>query len=339
VFAFDDRAGNVATTVVVFAAVVVAAFVARATIVVFVLALLLAYVLEPIVAGVERLLPAAGARTRGSAIAIVYTIGALFVVAVGYAVAPTVAEQWRRMTDILPTLAGQIMAMAPDRDSFVVGALARVVPTATVAAEDIGWLLIVPIITVFFLENRTAFLEKAVDVFARRSDCASARRTIQQIDRALAEYTRAQLVLAGLSTLFYWLSMTLLRFPYPLTLAIVGGALEFVPIAGWITTAAAILVSGWLGHAHWIVSAPLIVAWRLVQNFVNAPRLMGDRLHIEPISVLFTVMVGAQLGGLIGVVLSIPVVAVLRIVQHERSNIHRGQLQIATRAQPDSHRD
>lgn len=144
------------------------------------------------------------------------------------------------------------------------------------------------------------------------------------------------MILAGLSTLFYWLSMTLLRFPYSLPLAIVGGALEFVPMVGWITAAAAILVSGWLGHGHWILMAPLVVSWRLVQSFVNSPRVMGDRLHIEPIGVLFTLMVGAQLGGLIGVVLAIPVVAVLRIVRDEHADSHRAQLQIAARTQPDS---
>jgi predicted PurR-regulated permease PerM len=227
----------------------------------------------------------------------------------------------------------------PARGELVAEGLARLVPTATVAAEDIGWLLIVPIITVFFLENRTAFFEKAVDVFARRSDCAAARRTIQQIDHALAEYTRAQLILAGLSTVFYCLSMKLLRFPYPLPLAIVGGVLEFVPMVGWIAAATAILVCGSFGHAHWIWMAPLVLAWRFVQNFVNSPRVMGDRLQMEPISVLFTVMVGAQLGGLIGVVLSIPVVAVLRIVHDGREGIRHPQLEIAACTQPDSRRE
>jgi predicted PurR-regulated permease PerM len=79
VVALDDRTGNILTTIVVFAAVVVVAFVARAALVVFVLALLLAYLLEPVVAGVERLLPRVS-HVRGASIAVVYAVGALLAV-------------------------------------------------------------------------------------------------------------------------------------------------------------------------------------------------------------------------------------------------------------------
>ena len=78
------------------------------------------------------------------------------------------------------------------------------------------------------------------------------------------------------------------------------------------------LTSGWLTHAHWIWMAGLLVLWRLVQNFVNSPRIMGDRLKMEPITVIFALMAGGQIGGLLGVFLSVPVVAVLRIVWLER---------------------
>jgi hypothetical protein len=73
VIAFDERTGNILTTIAAFAAVVGVAFVARATLVVFVLALL-AHELEPIVAGLERLLPKF-LTARGMSITVVYAIG------------------------------------------------------------------------------------------------------------------------------------------------------------------------------------------------------------------------------------------------------------------------
>jgi predicted PurR-regulated permease PerM len=334
VFSLDDRTGNVVTTVAVFAAAIVAAFLARATLVVFVLGLLLAYLLEPIVAGVGRVLPS-GPRARSASIAIVYAIGALVLVAVDYTIAPRVVDQSRRLSAALPDLAARLNATVAEHGDLVSGVVTRLIPTVTVAAQDIGWLLMVPIVAIFFLGNRTAFLEKSVDVFARRADRADVTRTIQRVDEVLAEYTRAQLLCAGLSAGFYWLTMALLGFPYPLLLAIVGGALEFVPAVGWITAAAAILVSGWLGHAHWIWMVPLLGVWRLVQNFIISPRVMGDRLNMEPITVLFALMVGAQLGGLTGVILSIPVLAVFRIVRDEQDGNHHAQISIAARTQPD----
>jgi predicted PurR-regulated permease PerM len=317
--ALDDRTGNILTTIVVFAAVIVVTLVARATLVVFVLALLLAYLLEPIVAAVERLLPRI-LHVRGASIGLVYAVGTLFVIAVGYGLAPTIADEVRRVDQGLPDLVAHInRAGAADHGDLLAGAVTRASRAAARAAEDIGWLLIAPILAIFFLENRTAFLESAVDLFARRSDRVAARRKVLQVDRALADYTRTQLILAGLSAVFYAASMGLLSFPYPLALAALGGALEFVPVVGWVIAATAILVPGWLVHTHWIWMAALIAAWRIVQNFVNSPRVMGDRLQMEPITVLFALMVGGQLGGLAGVILSVPAVAVFRIVCQQRA--------------------
>ena len=76
----------------------------------------------------------------------------------------------------------------------------------------------------------------------------------------------------------------------------------------------AILAVGFLTHAHWIWMAGLLVAWRLVQDYVNSPRIMGNNLDLQPLTVVFALMVGGQVGGIAGVFLSVPTVAVLRIV-------------------------
>ena len=64
--------------------------------------------------------------------------------------------------------------------------------------------------------------------------------------------------------------------------AVLGGVLEFLPAVGWIASAAAILTIGFLTHAHWIWMALLLVPWRLVQDYVNSPRIMGNNLICSP---------------------------------------------------------
>jgi len=318
--ALDDRTGNVVTTIAVFAAVVAAAFVARATLVVFALALLLAYLLEPVVAAVERLVPWR-AHARGVSVGIVYILGTLVAVAAAYTAAPTISDELRRLEVAMPEIAARVNgAIGGDHGDVVRTAVTRSARAASGRASHVGWLLLVPIVAIFFLAKRTALLDDAVNVIARREDRAVARRTIQQIDQALAEYARAQLILAGLSTVYYAVSMLLLGFPYPVALGVLGGVLELVPVVGWIIAAAAILASGWLVDAPWIWMAVLIAVWRGVQNFVNSPRVMGSHLKMEPITVLFALMIGGQLGGMAGVILSIPAVAIFRIVSHERAS-------------------
>ena len=317
----DDRTGNILTTIALFATVVGMAFAARAALVVFVLALLLAYVLEPAVGWVQGRLPS-HSQSRAVSIAIVYLAGISLLIGTGYAIEPAIAGQLERLKAAVPEIRGrfedsQFMAQHGDAIS---GAVERTVQAVTAIAQYAGWLLMVPVIAVLFLRNRAELIDGAVDFLARRRDQASVRHTIEQIDTMLGQYTRGQLATAGLSAVFYSGSMALLKFPYPLALGVFGGALEFVPVVGWILATAAILTSGWLAHAHWIWMAPLIVIWRILQNVAIYPRIMGNRLQMEPLTVFFALMAGGQIAGLVGVILSVPVVAVLRILWLQRSS-------------------
>ena len=316
--AIDDRTGNVLTTAALFAAVVAAAFVARTTLLVFVLAMLLAYLLEPIVAGVERLVPWR-AHARALAVSIVYVLGMTLVVAAAYTAVPKIADDLRLLEAAAPEMAARVnAALGVDHGDVVKTAVTRATGAASVKSSDVVWLLLVPVVAIFFLGKRTAFLDDAVNLFARRGDRAAATLTIQRIDATLAEYARAQLILSGLSALYYTVSMVLLGFPYPLALGLIGGALELVPMVGWIIAGALMLASGWLAHAPWTWMAALILVWRGVQNFVNSPRVMASHLKMEPIAVLFALLVGGQLGGAPGAILAIPAVAVVRIICDER---------------------
>jgi predicted PurR-regulated permease PerM len=66
--------------------------------------------------------------------------------------------------------------------------------------------------------------------------------------------------------------------------------------------------------------AGLIVVWRILQNFVISPRLLGERLHMEPITVILALMAGGEMAGLVGIVLSVPVVPLLRLLWLERAS-------------------
>jgi predicted PurR-regulated permease PerM len=93
--------------------------------------------------------------------------------------------------------------------------------------------------------------------------------------------------------------------------------LEFLPVVGWVISTLAILTVGFLTHSHWIWMAGLLVGWRLVQDYVNSPRIMGNSLGLQPLTIVFALMVGGQVGGIVGVYLSVPAVAALRIMWQE----------------------
>src|SRR5258708_1993101 len=130
----------------------------------------------------------------------------------------------------------------------------------------------------------------------------------------LQHYIRAKVILGGLSLSYCSVAMLVLGFPNAVTLGVLAGILEFIPVAGWMIAAATIVSAGALAHAHWIWMMALLLVWRGLMDYWIAPRVMGRELEIHPLLAIFTFMVGGAIGGVIGVYLSVPLVATLRVL-------------------------
>ena len=332
----DDRTGNAVTTVTLFLLAAAVLYLARGAFLVLLLSLLFAYLLEPLVTFAQQH-TRRGQRDRTWAIAQVYVVGFALVGAIGYGLGPALVRQIKGLNAALPQILQslsdgkatlhlgtehglsavqqqQIHDWLARNHEFIGRVFERGATSAAYIAESAIWLFVIPILAIFILRDGRRLANGIVDYVVRGPDQPLLRQILGQVDSMLAKYVRAQLALAGLSFLFYSASMLLLGFPYAIALGLVGGALEFLPAVGWVASAAAILTIGFLAHAHWIWMALLLVLWRLVQDYINSPRIMGDNLQLQPLTVLFALMVGGQVGGVAGLYLSVPAVAVLRIV-------------------------
>jgi len=319
VLTLDDRTGNVLTTIAAFVAVAALVFAVRSLIVVSVLALLLAYLLEPLVSWVQGQLPA-GPRSRGRAVAVVYVTATMLVLGTGYAIGPALLAQLRRVSTDAPRMVDRVTSQGflAGHGGLIESMTKRPGAAAATAAGQMSWLLLVPLVAIFFLNNRAQAIDGIVELFARRRDRATVKRRIDTIDTVLAQYTRSQLSMVGLSAAFYTVTLALLGFPYPFALGLLSGAMELIPVVGWMAAAAIVLLTGSVAHARWIWMAVVIGAWKLVETFVISPKIMGDRLQLEPMAVIVAMLAGGEVGGLIGAVLSVPAAAVLHILWRER---------------------
>jgi len=334
-FSLDDRTGNVVTTVAFFAAAATVLYLARGAFFVLLLSLFFAYLLEPAVTLVQRH-SRLGRGNRTWAIAQVYLIGTLVLGSIGYAFGPHVAAQMKSLkADVPEILEGLSSGTAPatlgarhgltgPQQKWIQDWLARhrdligrifesgAASAGYVAASAIR-LFAIPILAIFLLRDGRQMADDMIKALESRGRTLVAQ-ILRRVDTMLAKYIRAQLALAGLSFVFYSISLLALGFPYAIALGLLGGVLEFLPVVGWIASAATMLTIGFLSHSHWIWMAGLVIVWRLLQDYVNSPRIMGDTLELQPLTVVFALMVGGQVGGLAGVYLSVPAVAVLRIV-------------------------
>jgi len=89
-----------------------------------------------------------------------------------------------------------------------------------------------------------------------------------------------------------------------------------------MTSAAIISTVGFLTHSHWIWMAALLGAWRMLIDYWIAPHVFGHELDIHPLLALFTLMVGGAIGGIVGIYLSVPLLAALRVLSRRLDSLN-----------------
>jgi predicted PurR-regulated permease PerM len=178
----------------------------------------------------------------------------------------------------------------------------------------LGGIIVIPILALFFLSDGGKLAEQVVRLVSTPSNHESLRSLLVELDATLQHYIRAKVILGSLSMIYSAMAMLLLGFPNAIVLGLVAGILEFIPVAGWMLAAGTILTVGFVTHAHWIWMLLLLVLWRVLMDYAIAPRVMGHELELHPLLAIFTMMIGGAVGGIVGIYLSIPLVAAVRVI-------------------------
>jgi len=332
----DRRTAKVVLTIQFIAGVCASVYFARRIILIFIFAILFTYLLDPIVKFLQRH-SLFFRNLRGPAVVEVYVSIVILLAVVGYSFAPGAARNAGKLIDQAPVVLDRLstgdiasdlrgkygwseeqefrlrffLAKHKEQIQHLIPALDRYLSNT---ALILGWLLLVPILAIFFLRDGDHIANALIQLIFPRERRATMRATAHELHLILTRYIRAQLLLCGLSFLFYSAALLLLRFPYAIALASLGGLLEFIPVVGWSSTFAVIVGVGIVNHSHWLWMAVLLAFWRVLQDYVATPRIMGQQLKIHPLAAIFAVLVGAQLGGIIGIYLAVPVMAALPVI-------------------------
>lgn len=175
-------------------------------------------------------------------------------------------------------------------------------------------IVLVPILGLFFLNDGEKLTNGIIQLVSTKETYEEARALAIDLNDMLRHYIRANVILAVLSLVYCSIATLSLGYPHALALGLLAGVLEFIPVAGWIIALATITTVGMVTHSHWIWMAALLGLWRMFMDYGIAPRVMGHELEIHPLLAIFSVMVGGAVGGVVGIYLSVPFVAALRVV-------------------------
>ena len=329
----DSRTARVLITALLFALALGFLYVARATLIAFLFAIFFAYLMSPLVSYLEKLL-----RGRARAIAVIYALLLALVVMFFVSVGPRVTREGARLGEAIPALltqlsSGQLAQQIGaqhrwnDRTTELLRSyLSNHSAEITSVAQRIGlriadvakqaWIfLVVPILSIFFLQDGQAFGEVLLATVQSRPQRELLQGVLNDLNQMLAHFIRAQLILAALSLVTYSIFLSAMKVPYALVLGTIGGLLEFVPVVGPLAAAVIILsVALLMAYPHWLVLLIFLGSWRLIQDYISSPRIMGKSMELHPLAAIFGVMAGGEVAGILGIYLSIPVMASLRIL-------------------------
>src|SRR5437867_2059680 len=219
----------------------------------------------------------------------------------------------------------------------VLGVIARAGEIFSAAAERVfgwiiylPWLILIPILSFFLLKDADSFRRSALAMLPRGRLRWRGDEFFQDVNSTLAAYIRAQLTACVLVGVISSVGFALIGMPSPLVLGLIAGVLEFVPLVGPLVVAilAALLALLHSGFGMAFVVLLFLGVLRIVQDYVIYPRIIGTGIHLHPLAVILAILSGAELAGVAGIFLAIPVIAILTVTYRHWLE-HRGSETIA----------
>ncbi len=337
----DSRAARATWTAALVLLLLGALYLIRTTLLIFVIALLFAYLLYPLMDLFDRHLTS---RTRTPALAITFVLVIGILAAFGISIGSAVADQAVNLTKQAPAflerirenpapgtqgvrtvkseLSGIIERQLRAHYDEITQSLPQMGLRILSASANLIDIVIIPILSFLILRDgrriRDSFLEML------DSGQEGARSTLADIHQLLLVYMRSLLLLCCATFSVFSIGLSLMGVPYALLLAALAFPLEFIPLVGPLAGAVIIiavsLISGY-PHVLWLVI--FLGVYRLFEDYALSPHLMSRGVQLHPLLIIFGALAGGQIGGVAGIFLSVPLLALARLLYHHLKKMRR----------------
>ncbi|MGZ6668862.1 MAG: AI-2E family transporter [Solirubrobacteraceae bacterium] len=301
----------------------------RSVIKLLAISLFFAFALFPLVDAV-----AVRTRIRRAVIILgVYVILALLVGLIGYVVVPSLVREVHGLSHHAPHYAAQLRGNTIFRhydDRYhitakllrdahrlpeILAKAAGPLKDVTVgAASFVTQLITVLAVTFLLVLHGREYVELGLSLTGKRQQ--RYRQVIIDIKDAVAGYTLGNIIISVLATAATWIVLSILGVPYGLALGLVVGFFDFIPLVGAtigaiIVALATVPVSFPTATIVWIA---FIIVWQRIEDYVVQPLVYGRSVHVNPLVTIVSLLIGAQLLGILGVLLAIPSAAAIQII-------------------------
>lgn len=208
---------------------------------------------------------------------------------------------------------GSQLDKAPDVAGILLGALGS---SGAALAGFLANLFLVPVVTFYLLRDWRVNVARLQVLLPRRHE-ALVVRLIRECHEVLGAFMRGQLMVMLALGAVYSLGLMLLGLKLGLLVGVIAGLASIVPYMGFVVGIGAALLAGFFQFGvDYLMLGGIVVVFgvgQVLESVVLTPMFVGDRIGLHPVAVMFAVLAGGQLFGFTGVLLALPVAAVLMV--------------------------
>lgn len=209
---------------------------------------------------------------------------------------------------------GGVEAVVAQVERLLAATVSRVVRLVMALFTSIFYVILAPVLGFFIMRDLPQMGKALLGLFPPRhhEDLLILGR---RVDRVVSGYIRGQLLISLLIGLIMAAGLALLRVPYALVVGLIAGAFNVVPYFGPVigaVPAVLLALTQSPGAALWTVI--LFIGINQLESAVLAPKIVGDFVGLHPLTVILAILVGAEIAGVTGMLLSVPLAAILKVI-------------------------
>lgn len=311
----------------------------------FVLAALFAYLGDPIADRLEKRMP------RAVAVSLVFLVMIVVVVAIMLVLVPFIERQisnflaqlptwidwfqtraapWLEAhfgisTDVLDTqqVIGVLQNNWKEAGGFATTVIAKVSKSGLTI---VGWALnivMIPVVAFYLLRDWDIMVDR-IHALVPRSIEPVVTRLARESDEVLGAFLRGQLSVMVVLGVIYGVGLWMVGISVGPLIGMIAGLISFVPYLGAITGVLMGIIAALVQYQDWQHVAYVAIVFAVgqtLEGYVLVPRLVGEKIGLHPVAVIFAVLAGGELFGFVGVLLALPVASVVMVLlryAHER---------------------
>ncbi|MDL2280951.1 AI-2E family transporter [Selenomonadales bacterium OttesenSCG-928-I06] len=318
------------------AAIIFFLYLVKASLYPFIIGALIAYILKPVASFIER-----KGMPPSWAIVLTYSVVFSVIILVGSYALPILINDLEKFGKEIPALthkSEQLLAKFQIKyqsydlpyslkiaiDNFIISTETLIQRTTANALSGIinivghgMWLLITPILAFYFLYDRKVIADKLITLVPRKWR-ARVILLFKDIDKVLGGVIRGQVTVAATVGIIISIGLYFLDVPFPLLIGILAGLLDLIPYFGPFIGAAPAVALALLESPTLALKVILLfVITNQIEGNIIGPKILGEKTGLHPLSVIFFVIAGGELFGVIGMLLAVPTAAISKVIlQH-----------------------